>query len=164
MSLNRLDVATEPLATAADLVVRSVHATLTYYAFPDIHSRRSEPTIRSSRSCLIRRLTLVSSFPYSSSASTLLQLSSLHRRICLVDQTIHEYASPLSNPGRTNRSRRLIKCAKDSGHYLSSRCQSCLNLAAARLRYIAGSAWSTKRYMSSVPSIKPRSYKTGAVA
>jgi transposase-like protein len=26
--------------------------------------------------------------------------------------------------------------------------QSCLNLAAARLRYIAGSTWSTKRYMN----------------
>ncbi len=25
--------------------------------------------------------------------------------------------------------------------------QSCLNLAAARLRYIAGTAWSTKRYL-----------------
>ena len=29
--------------------------------------------------------------------------------------------------------------------------QSCLNLAAARLRYIAGSAWSTKRYMNMRP-------------
>jgi transposase InsO family protein len=32
-------------------------------------------------------------------------------------------------------------------------------LAAARLRYIAGSAWSTKRYMNSAPSMKPSSYK-----
>ena len=29
--------------------------------------------------------------------------------------------------------------------------QSCLNLAAARLRYIAGTAWSTKRYMNTRP-------------
>ena len=29
--------------------------------------------------------------------------------------------------------------------------QSCLNLAAARLRYIAGTAWSTKRYMNMRP-------------
>jgi hypothetical protein len=32
------------------------------------------------------------------------------------------------------RARRLIKCAKDSGHY--------------RLRQIAGTAWSTKRYLN----------------
>ena len=29
--------------------------------------------------------------------------------------------------------------------------QSCLNLAAARLRYIAGTAWSAKRYMNMRP-------------
>ena len=29
--------------------------------------------------------------------------------------------------------------------------QSCLNLAAARLRYIAGSAWSAKRYVNMRP-------------
>ena len=34
--------------------------------------------------------------------------------------------------------------------------QSCLNLAAARLRYIAGSAWSTKRYMNMRPLYQPQ--------
>jgi hypothetical protein len=30
---------------------------------------------------------------------------------------LHEYATSLSAAGHANRSRRLIKCAKDSGHY-----------------------------------------------
>jgi transposase-like protein len=42
--------------------------------------------------------------------------------------------------------------------------QSCLNLAAARLRYIAGSAWSTKRYMSMQPLYQTQVVQTGAVA
>src|SRR4029077_10424071 len=42
--------------------------------------------------------------------------------------------------------------------------QSCLNLAAARLRYIAGSAWSTKRYMNMRPLYQPQVVQTGAVA
>ena len=42
--------------------------------------------------------------------------------------------------------------------------QSCLNLAAARLRYIAGSAWSTKRYMNMRPLYQPHVMQTGAVA
>ena len=46
----------------------------------------------------------------------------------------------------------------------SSDGQSCLNLAAARLRYIAGSAWSTKRYMNMRPLYQPQVVQTGAVA
>src|SRR5215218_8874895 len=42
--------------------------------------------------------------------------------------------------------------------------QSCLNLAAARLRYIAGSAWSIKRYMNMRPLYQPQVIQTGAVA
>jgi hypothetical protein len=42
--------------------------------------------------------------------------------------------------------------------------QSCLNLAAARLRYIAGSAWSTKRYMNMRPLYQMNSNQAGAVA
>ena len=42
--------------------------------------------------------------------------------------------------------------------------QSCLNLAAARLRYIAGSAWSTKRYMNMRPLYQMLSHQTDAVA
>jgi len=42
--------------------------------------------------------------------------------------------------------------------------QLCLNLAAARLRYIAASAWSTKRYMNMRPLYQPQVMQTGAVA
>jgi putative transposase len=42
--------------------------------------------------------------------------------------------------------------------------QSCLNLAAARLPYIAGSAWSTKRYMNMRPLFQIPIVETGAVA
>lgn len=42
--------------------------------------------------------------------------------------------------------------------------QSCLNLAATRLRYIAGTAWSTKRYMNMRPLYQPQIMQTGAVA
>jgi putative transposase len=42
--------------------------------------------------------------------------------------------------------------------------QSCLNLAAARLRYIAASAWSTKRYMNMRPLFQMQIAETGAVA
>ncbi|WP_428528115.1 transposase [Pseudorhodoplanes sp.] len=42
--------------------------------------------------------------------------------------------------------------------------QSCLNLAAARLRYLAGTAWSTKRYMNTRPLYQPQIMQTGAVA
>ena len=42
--------------------------------------------------------------------------------------------------------------------------QSCLNLAAARLRYIAGSAWSVKRYMNMRPLYEIQFSQTGAVA
>jgi hypothetical protein len=40
--------------------------------------------------------------------------------------------------------------------------QSCLNLAAARLRYIAGTTWSTKRYMNMRPLYEPQFAETGA--
>jgi hypothetical protein len=42
--------------------------------------------------------------------------------------------------------------------------QSCLNLAAARLRYIAGSAWSAKCYMNMRPLYQPQVTQTEAVA
>jgi putative transposase len=42
--------------------------------------------------------------------------------------------------------------------------ESCLNLAAARLRYIAGSAWSAKRYMNMRPLYQMQFNQTGAVA
>ena len=42
--------------------------------------------------------------------------------------------------------------------------QSCLNLAAARLRYIVGTAWSTKCYMNMRPLYQPQLTQTEAVA
>src|SRR3954462_16005028 len=42
--------------------------------------------------------------------------------------------------------------------------QSCLNLAAARLRYIAGPAWSAKCYMNMRPLYQPQFAQTEAVA
>jgi putative transposase len=42
--------------------------------------------------------------------------------------------------------------------------QSCLNLAAARLHYIAGTAWSAKCYMNMRPLYQPQVMQTEAVA
>jgi transposase-like protein len=42
--------------------------------------------------------------------------------------------------------------------------QSCLNLAAARLRHIAGSQWSTRKYMNMDPLYAEQSSTQGAVA
>jgi hypothetical protein len=35
----------------------------------------------------------------------------------MVSQVLHEHAASLSAASHANRSRRLTKCAKDSGHY-----------------------------------------------
>ncbi len=42
--------------------------------------------------------------------------------------------------------------------------QSCLNLAAARLRHIAGSHWSTRKYMNMAPLYAEQTSTCGAVA
>lgn len=42
--------------------------------------------------------------------------------------------------------------------------QSCLNLAAARLRHIAGSNWSTRKYMNMAPLFAQQTSTNGAVA
>lgn len=42
--------------------------------------------------------------------------------------------------------------------------QSCLNLAAARLRHIAGSHWSTRKYMNMTPLFTEKTSTSGAVA
>ena len=95
--------------TAADLVERSVHETLTYYAFPDIHWHK----IRTN--------------------------------------------NPLERIMREIRRRTRVVGAFPDG-------QSCLNLAAARLRYIAGTAWSAKCYMNMRPLYQPQVVQTEAVA
>ena len=42
--------------------------------------------------------------------------------------------------------------------------QSCLNLAAARLRHIAGTQWSTRKYMNMTPLYAEKTQTSGAVA
>ncbi|MCP4389661.1 MAG: IS256 family transposase, partial [Gammaproteobacteria bacterium] len=42
--------------------------------------------------------------------------------------------------------------------------QSCLNLAAARLRHIARTNWSTRKYMNMTPLFAQKTSTTGAVA
>ena len=91
----------------------------------------------------------------------------------LVEQAVHEtltyYAfpdihwqkirtnNPLERIMREIRRRTRVVGAFPDG-------QSCLNLAAARLRYIAASAWSTKRYMNMRPLHQSQVMQTGAVA
>jgi transposase-like protein len=103
------DLRASKMSKAADLVEQSVHETLTYYAFPDIHWQK----IRTN--------------------------------------------NPLERIMREIRRRTRVVGAFPDG-------QSCLNLAAARLRYIAGTAWSTKRYMNMRPLYQPQIMQTGAVA
>ena len=87
----------------------SVHETLTYYAFPDIHWHQ----IRTN--------------------------------------------NPLERIMREIRRRTRVVGAFPDG-------QSCLNLAAARLRHIAGTAWSAKCYMNMRPLYQPQVVQTEAVA
>ena len=47
--------------------------------------------------------------------------------------------------------------ARDLGHVVA-----CLNLAAARLRYIAGTQWSMRRYMNMDPLHDAKNDQTGA--
>ena len=91
----------------------------------------------------------------------------------LVEQAVHETLAyygfpdihwqkirtnnPLERIMREIRRRRKVVGAFPDGQF-------CLNLAAARLRYIAGSAWSTKRYMNMLPLYQPQEIQTGAVA
>ena len=103
------DLRAARMNTAADLVERSVHETLTYYAFPDIHWQK----IRTN--------------------------------------------NPLERIMNEIRRRTRVVGAFPDG-------QSCLNLAAARLRYIAGTAWSAKCYMNMRPLYQPQVPQTEAVA
>jgi transposase-like protein len=103
------DLRAAKMTKAADIVEQTVHETLTYYAFPDIHWQK----IRTN--------------------------------------------NPLERIMREIRRRTRVVGAFPDG-------QSCLNLAAARLRYIAGSAWSAKRYMNMRPLYQMQFNNTGAVA
>ena len=116
---------TAKMNTAADLVERSVSETLTYYAFPDIHRqkiRTNNPLerimkeIRPTDPCCWR----IPRRPIMPQLSR--RTVALHRGHSMVRQVLYEYATALSAADRANRSRRLIKCAKDFGHYRPSSC------------------------------------------
>jgi transposase-like protein len=101
------DLRAAKMTKAAELLEASVHETLTYYAFPDIHWQK----IRTN--------------------------------------------NPLERIMKEIRRRTRVVGAFPDG-------QSCLNLAAARLRHIAGTAWSTKRYMNMQPLYQEQFNATGA--
>jgi transposase-like protein len=103
------DLRAAKMARAAELVEQSVHETLTYYSFPDIHWQK----IRTN--------------------------------------------NPLERIMKEIRRRTKVVGAFPDG-------QSCLNLAAARLRHIAGTAWSAKCYMNMKPLYQSNSVQTEAVA
>ena len=94
--------------------------TLTYYAFPDIHwqkIRTDNPLERimkenSSTHPCRGHLPRWPVLPQPSGRA-----AALHRRHGMVSQVLHEHAASLSAASHANRSRRLTKCAKDSGHY-----------------------------------------------
>jgi transposase-like protein len=95
------------MSKAADLVEQSVHETLTYYAFPDIHWQKiwtNNPLERIMRE-IRRRTRVVGAFPDGQSC-----LNLAAARLRYIAGT-----ASLPATGHANRSRRLIKCAKDSG-------------------------------------------------
>ena len=107
------------MSKAAELVEQAVNETLTYYAFPDIHwqkIRTNNPLERimrkSAPNACGRRLP---GRPIMSQSRC--SQAPLHRSIGLVDEALHEHATPPPIAGHANRSRRLIQCAKDFGHY-----------------------------------------------
>ena len=109
------------MSKAAELVEQAVNETLTYYAFPDIHwqkIRTNNPLERIMRRIGAERV-WSAAFPDGQSC---LNLAAVHRSIGLVDEALHEHATPPPIAGHANRSRRLIQCAKDFGHYLTNRC------------------------------------------
>lgn len=101
-----------------------------------------------------------------------LRASKMSKASDLIEQAVHEkltyYAfpdihwqkirtnNPLERIMRENRRRTRVVGAFSDG-------QSCLNLAAARLRYIAGTAWLTKRYMNMRPLYQPQIMQTDGV-
>ena len=110
------DLRVAKMHTAADLVERNVSETLTYYAFPDIHwhkIRTNNPLERIMRE-IRRRTRVVGAFPDGQSCLNLAAApAALHRWHSLVQQMLHEHAAALSAASPANRSRGLIKCAKN---------------------------------------------------
>jgi len=86
-----------------------------------------------------------------------------------IDETLTFYAFPDSHwiKIRTNNPlerimKEIRRRTKVVGAFPDG--QSCLNLAAARLRHIAGSQWSTRKYMNMTPLYAEQASTTGAVA
>ena len=113
------DLRAARMNTAADLVERSVHETLTYYAFPDIHwqkIRTNNPLERIMKEFGDAPASSARS-PMANHASTWRHSTTLHRWHRMVRQVLHEHAAALSAAGSANRSRGLIKCAKEFARY-----------------------------------------------
>ena len=102
-----------------------------------------------------------------------LRASKMTKAADLVEQAVHETLTYYTFPDihwqkiRTNNPlerimREIRRRTRVVGAFPDG--QSCLNLAAARLRYIAGTAWSTKRYMNMTPLYLQQIPETGAVA
>ena len=121
------DLRTARMNTAADLVERSVSETLTYYAFPDIHWQkiRTNNLLERIMREICRRTRVVGAFPDGQSclnlAAARLRYIVGHR---MVHQVLHEHAASLSAATHANRSRRLIKCAKDLHTTPAGTCQT----------------------------------------
>jgi putative transposase len=91
----------------------------------------------------------------------------------LVEQAVHETLTYYSFPDihwqkiRTNNPlERIMKEIRRRTRVVGAfpDGQSCLNLAAARLRYIAGTTWSAKCYMNMRPLYQQQLTETEAVA
>ena len=122
------DLRAARMNTAAHLVERSVSETLTYYAFPDIHWRKirtNNPLERIMKE-IRRRTRVVGAFPDGQSC---LNLAAARLRYIAGTAWLHEYAASLSAASHANRSRRLTKCAKDSGHYPKHRVEHAAMIA-----------------------------------
>ena len=68
-----------------------------------------------------------------------------------VEETLSYYAFPEEHWRRirtNNPLERILREIRRRTRVVGAYGQSALNLAAARLRYIAGTAWSTKRYLN----------------
>ena len=102
-----------------------------------------------------------------------LRAGKMSKAVDLVEQTVHETMTYYAVPDiyrqkiRTNNPlkrimREIWRRTRVVGAFPDGR--SCLNQAAARLRYIAGTAWSEKRYANMRPFYAPQFPETGAVA
>ena len=112
------DLRASKMGKAADLVEQGVHETLTYYGFPDIHwqkIRTNNPLERIMRE-IRRRTRVVGAFPDGQSCLNL--AAARLRYIAGTTWSAKRYMNmrPLYQQHLSNRSRRMIKCAKDFGH------------------------------------------------